>query len=460
MKSFHYFIIFVTISLFVFSCNSEFSDMGSNIQPEGDRITVKATTFQLTTDNLFIDGIHHRPDTDSLLLGTFFNQRYGTTHADILARFEAPFADSGFRFPEDANVDSAFLLLSYRTWFGSPNSAISIRAYEMNKRTLDFYEPYFTNANPWDFVSRDNQILVGDTVLSTGGGSQIIRIRLSDDFTNRLFDNSKDFSNEEDFFRRFGGLYITSRLGDATMLHLRTVSMSLFYHYETTIADTATVISNSINYVVNKVVINRFEHLDRDEIRKKLANNTAINHISTPANVYTQVNIPLRQMVKQMQDSIGNKRLAVNSAIVRVEAIDTNDDALFSIPVPNNMLLLPKSEMDNFFRQERLPNDSIVFASFNRADSTYTFNVASYIDREIRRVRQGNATDGYALNFDNLADTMKMVLVPVRITTTASGFGGTTISSVRQQILMNGATIRSGNDPERPMTISLLYSGF
>jgi len=442
--------------------------MGSSIQPEGDKITVRTDTFHLTTKNLFIDSIHHRPDLDSLLLGTFFNKRYGTTHADILARFEAPFTGSGFRFPANAKPDSAFLILSYRSWFGSPNSAISIRAYKMNSgRILDFYEPYYTNANPFNFVNVDNQILISDTVLATGDASQIIRMRLTEEFRDSLFRLSKDFQTEREFFRRFGGMYITSQLGDATMLHLRAISMVLFYHYSTTIAGRDTTLSNSVNYVVNKVAINRFTHPDADRIRKYLdaEENRHINQISSPAKVYTQVNIPLREMVKQMQNSIGDdKRLAVNSAIVRVEAVreetdDTPNSSAYSIPIPHNVLLMPKGELNNFFRQERLPNDSVVFSGFSSSDLSYTFNIASYIDREIRRVRQGNVTDGYALNFDNLADTMKMVLVPVRITTTA-GMGGATISSVRQQILMSGVTIRSGNDPERPMTISLLYSGF
>ena len=433
--------------------------MGSSIQPEGDKITVKAATFPLTTKNLFIDRIHHRPDLDSLLLGTFFDAKYGATHADILARFEAPFADGldRFRFPEGAEVDSAFLILSYRTWFGSPNSILSIQAFEKNRgKFLSFYDPYFTNANPNDFVdfSKPN-VLIGDTVLATSDPSQIIRIRLSDDFTKRLFDISKNFGTQAEFFDLFNGMYITSRLGDATMLHLRTVNMALFYHYETQVAGIDTTFSNSVNYVVNKVVINRFTHPDRDEVRRRLNENNHINHVSSPANVFTQVSIPLRDMVIQMQDLIGDKRLVVNSAVVRVEAIGT-DDNIYSVPVPNNMLLMPESEMDNFFKQERLPNDSIVFANFNRVDSTYAFNIASYIDREIRRVRQSDGT----LNTDDLAETMEMVLVPVRITTTAGFGGGTTISSVRQQTLMSGVTIRSGNDPDRPMTISLLYSGF
>jgi hypothetical protein len=433
--------------------------MGSGIQPEGDKITIKADTFHLTTANLFIDSIMHRPDLDSLLLGTFFDDKFGITHADILARFEPPFSGTGFRFPENAKVDSAFLVLSYRTWFGSQNSVMSIQAFEMNRgRYIDFYEPYYTNTNPFDFVDINNQVLIGDTVLATSDPSQMIRIRLTDDFTNRLFENSKNFTSETDFFERLNGMYITSQLGDATMLHLRTISMTMFWHYDATVAGKDTTFVNTTDYVVNKVVINRFLHPEQDRIKSFLEANDSINYIASPAKIYTQVNVPLRRIVEQMKDSIGNdKRLVVNSAIVRVEAKDTRNRTssnVFSVPVPGNMLLMPKKDMDNFFRQERLPTDSIVFSQFTAADSTYSFNIASYIDREIRRVRVGND-----INTNELDEIMEMVLIPVRITAVQAQ-GGAQITSVKQQVLMSGVTIRSGKDPNRPMKINLLYSGF
>jgi len=175
MKSFHYFILSAIISLIVFSCKSEFTDMGSSIQPESDKVTIKTDTIHLATANLFIDSIHHRPDLDSLLLGTFFDNTYGATHADILARFEAPFTEFGssFRFPEGANPDSAFLILSYRTWFGSQNSVMSIKAYEKNRgEFLGFYDPYYTNTNPNSFVDFNKpNVLIGDTILATSDPS-------------------------------------------------------------------------------------------------------------------------------------------------------------------------------------------------------------------------------------------------------------------------------------------------
>jgi len=437
--------------------------MGVSIQPEGDKITIKADTFHLATENLFINKIYNRPD--SLLLGTFVDKKYGTIHADILARVEAPFDSTGFRFPTnevELKADSAFLVLSYRSWFGAANSTMSVKAYEMNKnKSLDYYTYYPTDINPDDYLDYAN--LLGDTIFTANDSSSNIRIRLSDEFTNRLFENSRDFADADDFFAKFNGLYITSGIGDATMMYLRSVNMVMHYQYKTKIADRDTIFTNSTNYVVNNVVVNRFLHPDADMIKEKLEQNDSINYVSSPANIYTQVNVPLRKIIEHMQNSIGeDKSLAVNSATIRVEAKDTDNKATASdsditLPLPVNMLLMKKEDMDSFFTQERLPIDSIVYASYNSTDSCYTFNIASYIEREIRRAPKDE--NGKILISSELEE-MEMVLVPVRITASTDYSGNTTISSVKQQVLMSGVAIRSGKDPNRPMKINLLYSGF
>ena len=464
MKSLHYIILFATLSLFVFSCSNEFTDMGSGIQPGDDVILIKADTFHVSTSNLLIDRIMHRPDLDSLLLGTFVDHKFGTTQADILARFEPPFSGQGFRFPENARPDSAFLVLSYRSWFGSPQSVMSVRAIEKNRdRFLDFYEPYFTNTDPFDFVDRNNIVVLGDTILAAGDPTNTIMLRMSSDFTERLFENSRDFTSETDFFERFNGMWITSPLGDATMLHLRTITMTLFWSYDTIVGGQNTTFRNTTNYVVNQVVINRFLHPDQDRIKTFLEANDSINYIAAPANIFTRVNVPMRRMVEHMLSSVGSdRRLAVNSAIVRVEARglrNTTSSDVYSVSVPGSMLLMPIADMDNFFMQRRLPNDSIVFTTINLTDSTYNFNIANYIDREIRRVRIDHGNGQYTINTNEIAETMEMVLVPIRITV-QQGMAGTQVTAVNQQILMSGVAIRSGNDPNRPMRIDLVYSGF
>ncbi len=433
--------------------------MGTRIQPDGDKIVAKADTFHLSSQNIFVERIFNRPD--SLVLGTFIDNKYGTTYADILARFEAPFDTTGFRYPENAQADSAFLILSYRSWFGAERSSMSVKAYEMNKgKYLDYYTYYQSDLDINEYIDLSSPILLGDTIFAANDSSNV-RIRLTKDFTDKLFENSKDFNSEDDFFKKFNGMYITSPLGDATMIYLRGINILLYYHYNTTIAGKDTVFINTTNYVVNNTVVNRFQHPDTTQIKQYLQLHDSINYISSPANIYTQVNIPIKKIIEQMQDSIGvNRKLVVNSALIRVEAKDTDNKTSvsnISIPVPANMLLMKKEEMNNFFTQERLTSDSIVYSSYSSTDSCYTFNIARYITSEIKKASKDE--NGKILIPDDKQE-LEMVLVPVRATISTDYYGNSTISSIKQQVLLNGVTIRSGKDPNRPMKINVLYSGF
>ena len=89
VKFAYYSLLLVIASCLLASCDSNITNMGQSIRPEGDQIKVATDTFRLSTANVFVEKMYNRPD--SLLLGTFKDDRYGTTYADILARFEAAF---------------------------------------------------------------------------------------------------------------------------------------------------------------------------------------------------------------------------------------------------------------------------------------------------------------------------------------------------------------------------------
>lgn len=438
--------------------------MGSSIQPEGDKITVKTDTFRLTSNSFFVDRIYNR--ADSLLLGTYVDEKYGTVHADILARVEAPFDSAGFRFPteeESLKADSAFLILSYNAWFGSKYSTMSVKVYEMNQNNvLDYYTYYPSDINPDLFVDKNKpNALLGDAILAMDKDSTSIYMKLSDDFTKKLFNISKNYTNEAEYFENFNGIYIEPNIGDATMMYLKNIDVLLYYHYDTKVAGKDTAFVNTVRYVVNNTVINRFQHPDTDKVKDYLEQNDSVNYIASPANIYAQVNVPLKRMIESMQESIGtDKKLVVNSAIIEVEAKNTDNKTEISdlkLPLPGYMLLMKKEDMSTYFTQERSTNDSIVYAAYNSTDSCYSFNIAAYIDREIRRSPKDDT--GKILISDDL-ESMEMVLIPIRVATGYDSYGNTTISSIKQQVLMSGIEVRSGSHPDRPMKLNLLYSGY
>ncbi len=455
MRLFAFFAL-PALLLSLMSCNSDVTDMGQSIRPEGDQITVLTDTFHLSTRSVFVEKMYNRPD--SLLLGTFIDNRYGSTFADILARMEAAFDSVGFRYPDGAVADSSFLLMTYLSWFGADNSAMSVKVYEMNKGNyLDYYTYYPTNIDVSDYC--DQTVLLGDAVIYAGDSAQYIRVKLTDDFTQRLFENSRDFSDEEDFFERFNGLYITTTLGDATMIYLNAVGMTLYYHYSAQVEGSDTTFVNTTNYVVDGAVVNRFMHPDTTLVGDYLAQHDSINYIASPANIYTQVNVPLRRMVQQMKDSVGDKRLIVNGANIRVEVKDTAnvvEGSSISVPIPSYMLLMKKDEVDVFFQDNGLPTDSVVYTSYSSTDSSYTFNIAAYMTREIQKVSDSDGN----LQIDQMPEQLELLMLPVRVVLSSTTSTTTTLSSVSQQELINGVTIRSGSDKNRPMKIDLVYSGF
>ncbi len=466
MRSYYLISLLLLISLVVSSCKNDVTDVGESIQPDEDKIEVKADTFHLLSGNHFVDAIYSRPD--SFLLGSYTDPTYGTTHADILAQFKFPFEDDSFRYPDNAVFDSVALSLAYKTWFGADNSTMAVNVYRMNKNNIFDYSTFYpSNLNPNDYVDfNQSGVLLGERVFTAKDAtgtkdSTRITIKLSDTFLTELtgmIDKNTGINTQEEFINRFNGMYITSSFGDATMMHIRSkgINAYLYYHYIAKIGDKDTVFNNVITIPANNEVtqINRFQHPDTAQIKTYLAAHEEINYVASPANIYTKITLPLQKLGKQMQDTIGeDKRLVINSAIIRFKAINlpSSTDTL-ATPISSSMLLMPSSQVNTFFSKKNLPNDSILSSDFSSSDSSYTFNVARLINHEIKKVNN---------DVTQLNEELELFLLPVRISKTYNERTGTyIISEVKQQILMSGVTLRSGKDKTYPLKVDVVYSGF
>ena len=118
---FNSYLLFLLISLFTASCTDTLTEMGSQIQPEGDKIIVDTATLNMNTENIIVPYMYSRPD--SLMLGTFVDYTYGTTYADILTQLQPPVDIS---FPANAVPDSAKLIMYYYSWFGDKYSPMEV----------------------------------------------------------------------------------------------------------------------------------------------------------------------------------------------------------------------------------------------------------------------------------------------------------------------------------------------
>jgi len=449
-------VLLFLMSFLTFSCTDNITDIGSKIQPLSDSITVGTDIFNVSTENVYVDYMYSR--ADSFLLGTFYNEKYGTTQADILAQLNCPI---GYVYPPNAVPDSALVILYYKSWFGDDYSPMDVNIYQMNKKTFNYSTPYPTNLNPDDYTDRSiklgQQIFTAKDATKTRTDSTSIIFKLSDDFVQKFSNINPDtYSSESKFTNFFNGLFITANYGAATILNIRQIDLEYYFHYtiKKTGEDTLSLVKNVLTFPANKEVrqVNRFLHPDLESIKQKLEQDSTVNYISSPANIQTRVNIPLNKMKQRMEVGINNKKLILNSALLRVEATEV-DEATLAIPIVNSMLLIKESAIDDFFTKNQLPSDtSAILATYTSSlvpysttlyEDYYIFNLATLIANELKQ----NATP---------PENLKMRLVPVRVTTNSSGV----VTAVKQQFLMSAVTVRSGKNTLSPMRIKVVYSGF
>ncbi len=463
MKS--YPIYLLTLLLFLtFSCTDNLNDLGVGIQPTSDAIKIAAETFNLNSENVFVDYLIARQD--SFLLGSFYDAKYGSTQADILAQVNCPV---GFKFPPNTVQDSALVILYYKSWFGDNYSPMDVNIYEMNKGTFQYSTQYKSNLDPSTYTDRSilmaHRIFTAKDATKSRTDSTSVIFKLSNGFVNRFFpDLTKPYyTSETDFTNNFfKGMYITANYGTSTMLNIRKIDLEYYYHYTYNKNGRDTIVNGVITFPANQEVrqVNRFLHPDVTAVTQKLNLNEEVNYISAPANIQTRINIPLNKIQKRLEAGIGTKKLVLNSAIINVEATEIDSSAL-AVPFVNYMLLIKESEVDNFFAKNELPSDDYAIlgkftATLNYNTGLYTysypFNLAKLIANEIKIAKNNNT---------EVDENLKMRLIPVNVTsTTNSNSGAVTLTAVKQQYLMNAVTIKSGKNKISPIRINTVYSWF
>ncbi|MDD5185550.1 MAG: DUF4270 domain-containing protein [Paludibacter sp.] len=469
MKS-HSIVLLFLVSLLTFSCTDNVSDLGIKIQPSSDNISVGTDTFHVVTENVFIDSIFAKQD--SFLLGTFYDTKYGSTQADILAQVNCPV---NYQYPPGSVVDSVLAVLTYKTWFGDSYSPMNVSIYQMDKKTFNYSTLYPTNLDPSDYTTRSE--LIGNKTFTAKDATKLrtdtttIVFKLSDKFRNWFVNAGSDnvinvasniYSSESNFINYFKGMYITTDFGVATMLNVRQVDLELYYHYNHTVtsstgADSLVTSNYVIPFPANAEVrqVNRFFHPEIATVKQKLAQNENVNYISSPAGIQTRVTVPLKRIKQKMDLSLGEKKKTLNSAILRVDATEI-DSSTLAEPVVSYMLLIKESAIDRFFNKNELPSDTCaILGQFSKSQNTstllyeyhYSFDIAPMVANELK------------LN-PNPDSDLNLRLVPVQVTSTTSSTGTTSITAVKQQTGMSAITILSGKDVTTPMRIKMIYSGF
>lgn len=454
------------------ACKSDSPTAGADVLTPEDEILLRYRIFDINSELSMSPDVISMPD--SFMVGEI-ETRFGSLRAGLLTQLSCP---ETFRYPENAEIDSVCLLISYSSWLGDASAPLSLNVYEIDRATLEYSpsSPYLTKLDVEDYCSPDQEsilqtnqrvVVAGhytDSVYSSANSKYepAIRVRMSDAFSEH-FTQMRTFESQDQFNQFFKGLYITSDFGSSTMLNIQHVSLGVYYHYTyqregVFVSDTTIVESDVKGFYASSDVrqVNVFKYLnDKGNWMEELTSQDT-SYIIAPAGIYTTLKLPMAQMNDTIKGTLNGKRPYVNLAEIRVEVLSGNKSGSDSWLGSSDYMMLMKANtegrIEDFFVEKELPNDTsaIISAISQYEDSLgvirsyYSFDISMLLTKELRN--------------DVHPDTLNMTLVPVSVVKASAT--SSAISGVSQIQTPTATMIRSAQNAESPMSLKVVYSGF
>jgi len=437
-------------------CSDNDDTVGLAIRPDIDNIVVCADTFVLDCENYEIPCISAQADT--MVLGEFYSPTYGTTKAELLVQLNAP---DNYEFPDDSynpQPDSLVLLMYYSDYFGSPYSPLEFSVYEINKKSINYTERYYSDLNPGDFC--DSTILMGKRVMTSIDLSRrnsesedsasigYVRYKFDQSQASRFFNIVKKNPtiSSEEFLDNFKGMYITTRYGKSTLIYFKQITMYLYYHYTYKKAGVDTTVSTSIVFPANHEVrqLNHFMHPDRHEIVSNIPD--SLLYIKSMAGIYPRMTLPLSKIRERFHSKIDtvHKILNINAAEIALECIEYDEADVYMDP-PGYMLAIDERELDDFLKHHTLPQDDDidrVLGTYNSSSESYIFDFTYLLTKRMEM----SAEEDENINF---------VFVPVQVV-----YSNTTKMGVTPLVKLGATKVRSAKNGYSPFRLKVLYEGF
>ncbi|MGL4992865.1 MAG: DUF4270 domain-containing protein [Bacteroidales bacterium] len=396
------------------SCDDTLTEVGGSLQPDKDKVEVFTDTFYVEAATVKVDSIYLR--TTYGTLGSYSDQSYGSLSADYAAQFYCPKGLLAYE-PLDDRVDSVVMRLYIGASIGDTLAPMQVSVYEIDR---DLQPNYYTNAKPSDFTTRSNLLgqtgysiynpSIPDSIREDDSFSPSIDVKFSQEFVDRFYseykNNRSTFDDLESFQKFFKGTYVEHTFGTGALTTVSRTEIQFHYKYVNEyeddegemVKDTLSAISSLA--VTNEVLqVNNITSNGTEELLDP-ANNIKNSYIKSPAGLFSEVTIPVGEMLSKTEGAqINSLKLSFGvSAPASVSEVLTP---------PTYIMLIPKENLVEFFEKGMLPNDTTAtfVGSYSSSTYTYSFNNLSKMIEYFRK---------QYVDVDDFAGlTQSMLIVPI-----------------------------------------------
>jgi hypothetical protein len=461
MKTKLFFLSFLAAFIYLSCEDSTISEIGTSIMPDEDKIVVYDTTISIALKTVKTDSIYAK--TINGALGEYYDPTFGTLNAGFACQFypSINFNDS-VRFLTDmvdGKIDSVFLDVYY-TYMGDSLAPMELTVYPINK---PLEKNYYTNVNPDEFADMSHPVIRYPYTTKSqnfpGYNYGMLSVVMPVEWGQKYVDamkasfvqpgNSVLKYSLADFTNMFPGLYLKSTFGSGCMLFVNNTAIDAYtqivIQYRTKEPGQSYLGGDSIRkryayWAVTKEVIqtNSYKNTNIDYLFR----NDSTVYVKSPAGVFTELTIPIPEIVQK----IGKKQFS--SVKLSLSAYPRNEwNYSLNFPglggyqqvssgVAYNLLLIPPDSTKNFFEQQRVANNVTAYmTTFAATNYTYNFNNISSLIR-------------HAIEHKPNED-LKLWLIPVQSSYTYSTQTGYVDYATTYDLYPSGVALKSNDQKIR-----------
>ena len=461
--------IFALVISLLAACDDTTGMAGTEVMPSGDKVTTSSAIFSTTTRSVPAGRV--LISTAHSYLGCIIDpETSAMTRSSFLAQYR-PMDDynqpqqSLMETDETGKVacDSCELRLYFTTYYGDSLVAMNARVRELDaQHVMEENQIYYSDLDAADYVASSPRVDVHTTYsifdpanpqLSTTASAyyRSIAIRLPPaygaEILRHYYTRPQDFSNAYEFIHQVcPGLYVENTGGIGCMLDVEFSTLDIYFTYHGT-----TAAGNDTTYVGLTRLAGTEEVLQNTTVDTQIpdglmAESNPFTMIKSPAGIYTEITLPVLEIF-----SGEHANDTLNSAQLILDRYNTGEELYtdFTLSPPAKILMLPKSELQSFFEEGKLPDDQTSYMT-SYSNGAYAFNNISRLIKTL-----------YSRRNDGDPDWNKVLLVPVDASyTSVTSLYSTTDVLTRMSNALSLSSVRlsgaSGTTPQ----VSCIYSHF
>lgn len=372
------------------SCTNDDSPVGGVLGRGEVVISVDSLDLDLQATSRHHGRFDSRAATN--LLGRLSTPEYGELDCSYVCRL-LPTPSLGFPSTIMAeNLDSAKLVLSIPrgSLAGDSLAPQAVTAYRLTAQLPGDIDNDF---NPAGFYDPARPFGSASYTLSKLGASQtsylkdksiLVRLDLGRDFALQVLDQYRNhpetFAWPSSFAQWFPGLYLAHSFGNGAVANVAETRTEIFYHYETEekklvdgqyITQTVTKTDSVVNFRTTPAVLsaNRVSFTPSESLHA-LARSGSV--VTSPGGYVCDFHFPADRILEKYRQA-SNSLTVVSELTMTLPA--SKIESAVGIGVPPTLLMVPTSELESFFEEQKVPDGVTSFwATYDEKQGAYRFS--------------------------------------------------------------------------------------